>query len=115
MFTKKFIRKSKRVKYGVIVESLGENKYRINDILYARNGKDFVSTGTDFKKNHCIYIVAKTFGVENKLLFNNKRVQTCEIGALTCYEISSDTIIPASLIDEAVEEIQKLSYVKLIR
>ena len=112
MFTKKFIRKSKRVKYGVIVESLGENKYRINDILHSTNGSDFISTEDDLKNNRCIYIPAKTFGVENKLLFNGKRVQTCEIGALTCYEISSDTIIPCSLIDEAVEEIQKLSYVK---
>ena len=115
MFTKTIIRRDRKFKIGVIIDKIGDNRYRIIDVLYARNGKDFVSTGTDFKKNHCIYIVAKTFGVENKLLFDGKRVQTCELGALTCYEISSDTIIPCSLIDEAVEEVQKLSYVKLIR
>ena len=106
MFTKTIIKKNRKFKFGIKIERLSENKFRIIELFSSRNGKDWFSHGDDLKNNHCIYIISKTFGVDNKLLFNNKPVESYEIGAFTCFHIDDSNIIPAILIDEAIEKIR---------
>ena len=107
MFTKTIIKKDKKFKFGIKIERIYENKFRIIELFSSRNGKNWFSHGDNLKNNDCIYVLSKTFGVENKLLFNNKRVESYEIGTFTCFHIDDANIIPCILIDEAIEKIEK--------
>ena len=106
MFTKTIIKKNRKFKFGIKIERISENKFRIIELFSSRNGKDWFSHGDNLKNNHCIYIISKTFGVDNKLLFNNKPVESYEIGTFTCFHIDDSNIIPCILIDEAIEKIR---------
>ena len=106
MFTKTIIKNNRKAKFGIIMERFDQNKFRITDALYSRNGKDFVSYGDILKNNPLIYRVSKRFGGTNKLVFKRKRVKTCEIGTLTWWKIDKNVLIPCSLIDESIEKIK---------
>ena len=103
-FTKRIWKHGKKVKVGIHIERAGAHRYRITDFTYSRNGKDFIECTDDvLKNNELMFVVSQTFGVDNKLLYKGKRVDTCEVGALTVYVIGDNIVIPATLIDEAIE------------
>lgn len=103
-FTKTILKHGKKVKVGIHIERAGAHRYRITDFTYSRNGKDYIMCTDDLlKNNEVVYVVSQTFGIDNKLLYKGKRVDTCDIGALTVYVIADNIVIPATLIDEAIE------------
>ena len=103
------IKKGKKVKLAINIEKMSGNAYKITDFLCARNGKVFNSCSNDVLKNNELkYVIAQTFGVENKLLYKGKRVKTCEIGTFTAYCIDDNIAIPCTLIDNAIDSFPKI-------
>ena len=108
-YTKTIIKNGRKVKLGISIEKMSERAYKITEILYSRNGKDFNSMSNDvLKKNELKYVIAQTFGVDNKLLYKGKRLETCEIGTLTIYYVDDNIILPCSLIDNAIDAFPKI-------
>ena len=103
-YSKRILKNGEKVNLAITIEKVSENKYKITEFLYARNEKDYISLSNDILKNNAlIYVVAQTFGVDNRLIYQGKRVKTCEIGTLTCYYIDDSIVIPCALIDEALD------------
>ena len=108
-YSKTIIKNRRKVKLGINIEKMSERAYKITEILYSRNGKDFNSLSNDVLKNNELkYVLSQTFGVDNKLLYKGKRVETCEIGTLTTYCIDDNLIIPCALIDNAIDAFPKI-------
>ena len=103
-FEKTFYKNDKKVIVSINIERLSQFQYRIWDLYHSDDGETFVHHGDYLRNNKCIYVIAKTFGKDNKLLLNNKRVKTEDFGTLTCYMIRKNIVIPCSLIDEAIEK-----------
>ena len=93
----------KKVILSINIEQLSANEYRIKDFYHSEDGETFVHHGNKLRNNKCIYKISRTFGKNNKLMFNNKVMKTEEFGTLTCYSIGKNIVIPVSLIDKAVE------------
>jgi hypothetical protein len=87
---------------------LSDTSYRISEFSYSKNGRDFISDENKLQNNNLIYIAPKTFGKDSKLLLNNKLVKPFEIGALTCFYIDENIVIPCSLIDNAIDAFPKI-------
>ena len=108
-YSKTIIKNRRKVKLGINIEKMSERAYKITEILYSRNGKDFNSLSNDVLKNNELkYVLSQTFGAENKLLYKGKRVETCENGTLTFYYVEDDIIIPCALIDNAIDAFPKI-------
>ena len=104
MFTKVIYKKKEQLTVAIDVQPLSEHSYQITNFYYSSNGKDFVPLGEILQREKCIYTLSKTFGIDNKLHFKNKRVKPVEYGTLTCFELGKRIIIPVSLIESAVEK-----------
>ena len=100
--TKNIIKNHRKVKFAILITKLSDFEYKIDSVSYSRNGKDFIWENNMTNK-YLTYKISKTFGVYNKLTLNNKLVKTREIGSVSWYIIDDTTVIPCSLIDEAIE------------
>ena len=104
MFTKTVYHKKKQLTLAIDVIPLSEYSYQITNFYYSSDNKDFVPIGEMLKTKKCIYTVSKTFGIDNKLHFNNRIVKPVEYGTLTCFDLGKRIVIPESLIDNAIEK-----------
>ena len=104
MFTKTVYHKNKQLTLAIDVIPLSEYSYQITNFYYSSDNKDFVPIGEMLKTKKCIYTVSKTFGIDNKLHFNNRIVKPVEYGTLTCFDLGKRIVIPESLIDNAIEK-----------
>ena len=104
MFIKTIYENGKQLKLAIDVLPLSEYTYQITNFYYSVDGKNFVSIGESLQTGKCVYIISKTFGIDNKLRFNNKPVKPVEYGTLTCFELGKRVVIPVSLIDNAIEK-----------
>ena len=107
-YTKRYFKNGKKVKLSIHITKLSDTSYRISEFSYSKNGKDFISDGNKLQNDNLIYVAPKTFGKMSKLLLNNKLVKHSELGALTCFHIDDNIIIPCSLIDEAIDAFPKI-------
>ena len=105
-YTKTYFKNRRTVKLSIDIVKIAEGRFRITEFYHSNKDEENVSHGDILKNNHLIYVVPKTFGKDSKLIFNNKIVKHYEVGALTCFYIDDNHVIPCSLIDEAIDKLK---------